>query len=63
MFAADANDLNLEPAIFYNVALVEPDSDQQEIITGKIETSYLLRVQLKNELIANRGRLQIDFPE
>ena len=44
MFAADANDLNLEPAIFYNVALVEPDSDQQEIITGKIETSYLLRV-------------------
>ena len=44
MYAADVNDLQVEPAIFTQVTLVEPNNSNSEIVTGMVESSYLLQV-------------------
>ena len=62
MQAANASDLEVEPAYFTDVMLIEPDAGS-EIVTGQLEHSYLIRVQLNNGLLADRGRLTVSFPE
>ena len=62
MQAADARDLEIEPAFFTNVSLIEPDAGS-EIVTGQLAHSYLIRIQLNNGLLADRGRLTVSFPE
>ena len=62
MQAADVSDLEIEPAYFTDVQLIEPDAGA-EIVTGQLEHSYLVRIQLNNGLLADRGRLTVSFPE
>ena len=62
MQAADASDLEIEPAFFTDVSLIEPDAGS-EIVTGQLAHSYLIRIQLNNGLLADRGRLTVSFPE
>lgn len=42
--ASNSNDLAIEPAIFNDITLLEPDSSFDEIITGEFQATYLLRV-------------------
>jgi len=63
MAASNPTDLALEPASFSLVTLEEPDSSFDEIVTGAIQQSYLLRIELLNGLLPNDGRLVVTFPE
>ena len=40
MEAERAADLQLEPASLVSVELVEPDSSSEQIVTGKLQSSY-----------------------
>lgn len=57
------DDLELEPALFSAVELLEPNGSTESIITGKLQHAYLLKVVLNNGLYADDGRLKITFPE
>lgn len=62
MHASSAADLIIEPALFTSVSLEEPNGAFDEIITGAIQQSYLLRVELLNGLLPVDGRLVLVFP-
>lgn len=63
MSARVPDDLTLEPASFSLVSLEQPDSSFDEVVTGAIQQSYILRVELLNGLLPTNGRLVVQFPE
>jgi len=62
MQAVNAAELQIEPALFKDVSLIEPNGSTIDIVTGALQQSYLLRVELNNGLIANDGSLVVEFP-